>query len=181
MWTILLALVALIVVLEWGDRDGSEESVGFANRMLLPAPIEQLGALEIAVNAALHRFERDASGAWFYHGIHTGAEGTHEHQVDPSASTRIAQALAALGRAKIEREFALTAKGAEFGVTTPAMILLVYRPADPKPLMQYAVGDIAPDTVSRYVLPVGAEAVVTIPNYQVDNLLQLVEAVQPRP
>lgn len=96
MWTILLALVALIVVLEWGDRDGSEESVGFANRMLLPAPIEQLGALEIAVNAALHRFERDASGAWFYHGTHTGAEATHEHQLDPSASTRIAQALAAL-------------------------------------------------------------------------------------
>jgi len=176
-WAVLLALVAIIVLLEWLDRGATEESVQYANRMLLPAPIGQLGAVEIAVAATLHRFERDASGAWFYHGAHTGTEGTHEHQVDPNASRRIEQALAALGRAKIEREFPLTASGTEFGVTTPAMILLVYRPDDQKPLMQYAVGDIAPDTLSRYVLPVGAAAVVTIPNYQIENLRQLVEAM----
>ena len=176
-WTILLALVAVIVVVEWRDRGATDETAGYTSRMLLPAPIEQIGAVEIAVNATLHRFERDASGAWFYHGIHTGAEGQHEHRSDPQASKRIAQALAALGRAKIERELALTDKGAEFGVTTPTMILLVYRPQDQKPLTQYAVGDIAPDTISRYVLPVGARAVVTIPNYQIDNLLQLVQAM----
>jgi hypothetical protein len=175
-WTILLVLVAVIVLLEWLDRKTSEETVQHVSRMLLPAPIEQLGAVEIAVRATLHRFEREASGAWFYHGIHTGTEGSHEHQIDPDASRRIGRALAALGRAKIEREFPLVAKGAGFGVTTPAMIVLVYRPNEQKPVMQYAVGDIAPDTISRYVWPVGADAVVTIPNYQIDNLLQLVEA-----
>lgn len=175
-WAILLVLVAVIALLEWLDRQAPDETVQYANRMLLPAPIEQLGAVEIAVAAALHRFERDTNGAWFYHGIHTGAEGAHQHRSDPDSTRRIEQALAAFGRTKIEREFPVTAQGAEFGVTTPAVIVLVYRPNDQKPLMQYAVGDIAPDTLSRYVLPVGGAAVVTIPNYQIENLLGLLEA-----
>ncbi len=175
-WAILLALAALIALIEWSDREETGENLLYANRMLLPAPIEQLGAIEIAVSGTLHRFERDKAGVWFWHGIHTGTEGAHEHFTDPDAARRIDKALAGLGRARIEREFPLQAQGAEFGVTTPAMIVLVYRPNDPKPLMQYAVGDIAPDTISRYVLPVGSTAVVTIPNYQIDNLLGLVEA-----
>jgi hypothetical protein len=36
------------------------------------------------------------------------------------------------------------------------------------------VGHVAPDTVSRYVMVVGSPAVVTIPKYQIDNLLDLV-------
>ena len=46
-----------------------------------------------------------------------------------------------------------------------------------QPLAQYAVGDIAPDTLSRYVLVVGSSTVVTIPNYQIDNMLALIDTV----
>ncbi len=35
---------------------------------------------------------------------------------------------------------------------------------------------LAPDTVSRYVMVVGRPVVVTIPGYQIDNLLALVQA-----
>ena len=38
------------------------------------------------------------------------------------------------------------------------------------------MGQIAPDTVSRYVMVVGRPVVVTIPNYQIDNLLALTRA-----
>src|SRR2546430_17394042 len=51
----------------------------------------------------------------------------------------------------------------------------------PQPLAQYAVGDIAPDTVSRYVLIVGRSVVTTIPNYQIANVLALVAAVASEP
>ena len=57
------------------------------------------------------------------------------------------------------------------------MLILVYRPDDLQPLAQYAVGDLAPDTLSRYVLVVGSAVVATIPNYQIDHLLGLIEAV----
>ena len=36
------------------------------------------------------------------------------------------------------------------------MLILIYRAGDPKPLGQYAVGDIAPDRLSRYVLALGS-------------------------
>ena len=57
------------------------------------------------------------------------------------------------------------------------MLILVYRPDDLQPLAQYAIGDLAPDMLSRYVLIVGSAAVATIPNYQIDNLLAVIEAV----
>lgn len=175
-WAVLLLLASAIAYLEWTDPGASQKDTQFANRMLLPAPIEQLGAIEIAVAGALHRFERDAAGEWFYHGVHAHSEPAHEHRTDPVAAQRIAQAFAGFGRTKIERELALEAQGAEFGVTRPQMVVLVYGPGDLKPMMQYAVGDVAPDTISRYVLPVGSSAVVTIPNYQIENLLRLLEA-----
>ena len=52
--------------------------------------------------------------------------------------------------------------------------MLVYGARQSQPLAQYAVGHVAPDAVSRYVLVVGQPVVATIPNYQVDNLLALV-------
>jgi hypothetical protein len=39
------------------------------------------------------------------------------------------------------------------------------------------VGQVAPDTLSRYVMVVGRPTVVTIPNYQIDNLRALVHAL----
>jgi hypothetical protein len=48
-------------------------------------------------------------------------------------------------------------------------------------MAQFAVGDVAPDGLSRYVLPVGGKYVVTIANYQIENLLGLIEKVSPKP
>ena len=57
------------------------------------------------------------------------------------------------------------------------MRILVYRSHSMQPLAQYAVGDIAPDTLSRYVRIVGSSAMATIPNYQIDHLLALIADV----
>jgi hypothetical protein len=61
------------------------------------------------------------------------------------------------------------------------MIILIYGKGSLQPLAQYAVGDVAPDGLSRYVLPVGSSYVVTIANYQIDNLLNLIRAVAEKP
>jgi hypothetical protein len=39
------------------------------------------------------------------------------------------------------------------------------------------VGVVAPDKLSRYVLAVGSAHVVTIPEFHIDNLLSLIQAV----
>jgi hypothetical protein len=184
-WLLLLVLVVAIVVLERSvgptpRRDSHGQIVSDA-RMLLPWPVDQLGAIEVAHAGTLHRFERDAAGTWFYHGADTGLQGTHTHQADPAMAARIESAFAAFGRTRIERRFALDREGTEYGVGMPEMLILVYRPNDLQPLAHYAVGDIAPDALSRYVLVVGRSAVVTIPNYQIDNLLALIEAARSSP
>jgi Domain of unknown function (DUF4340) len=178
-WLVLAALVASIVVLEYRERQ-TPDSAGDDPRMLLAASLDQLGAIEIADRGRLHRFERAASGAWFYHGPHAAGAAEHTHAADPELAERIARAFAALERARVEREFPLERDGAAYGVTTPDVLLLVYRRGDSQPLAQYAVGHVAPDTTSRYVMRVGRPVVVTIPGYQIDNLLALVQAAGER-
>lgn len=183
-WLVLAALVVVIGSLEWGDRLRARRDRGDEAdpRRLLPVPVSELGAIEIADAGTLHRFERDATGAWFYHGAHGADQTSHTHAPDPARAERIARAFAAFGRARIERELPLARGGDPYGVAAPELVILAYRPGQPQPLAQYAVGRVAPDTVSRYVLPVGGRAVVTIPAYQIDNLRTLLpsaSAAQP--
>ena len=178
-WLALAALVGAIVALEHADlvrpRPGGDGNAD--PHLLLPVPVDRLGAIEVAHAGRLHRFERDRTGAWFYHGVHTGSEGAHAHTPDPALAARIERAVAAFGRTRIERQLALGTATGDYGVAVPETLILVYRPHDPQPLVQYAVGDVAPDTLSRYVQVVGRPAVVTIPNYQIDNLLALIQSV----
>ena len=177
-WGLLLALVVGIVALDWTER-GDEDAATHPTRMLLPVPISQVQAIEIGHAGTMHRFERDASGAWFYHGVHTGTEQDHSHQTDPQAAARIEQALIGFERTQREREGPAGAQGNPYGVVTPQTIVLVYRAANAPPLAQYAVGDLAPDGISRYVLPLGSPSVVTIPEYQIQNLLSLIQSFVP--
>jgi hypothetical protein len=178
-WTLLAVLIALIVVVEYRDRRHAASPTTDAAdaRMLLPVPVDRVGAIEIADAGRLHRFERDASGAWFYHGVHSGAESSHTHAADPALAERIGRTMAAFGRTRLEREFPLGRDGAVYGVNAPEVVVVIYRPGQSQPLAQYAIGHVAPDTVSRYVLVVGRPTVATIPGYQVDNLLTLVHSL----
>jgi hypothetical protein len=183
-WLLLVVLGGAIVVIEYTDRAGpppQRDSHSSAEaRLLLPVPVDQLGAIEVVHGRAFHRFERDAAGAWFYH-VHaadTGAAEHHSHTADPAVAERLADTFAAFGRTRLERQFAPETHARAYGVTTPQMLILVYRPHAAQPLAQYVIGDIAPDALSRYVLVVGSATIVTIPNYQVDNLLGVIESAR---
>lgn len=182
-WAVLMVLIGTIMVIRQKDRSAEETSdvaefTGTArDGLLLPVMSTQLGALEIAHAGTVHRFERDPAGLWFYHSAHAKTDGTHGHKSDPVMAERIAKALVGLGKAKLERTFPFNPKANEYGVTTPQAVILAYAPNEPQPLVQYAVGDLAPDGVSQYVLRIGGNEVRTIPGYQVDNLLGLVKAV----
>ncbi|MBI1398066.1 MAG: hypothetical protein GC151_18990 [Betaproteobacteria bacterium] len=182
-WIVLLALVGVIVAIQMKDRAAlhEEERVARAgmsrDRMMIAVPVEQLGVIEIAHAGVVHRFERDAAGLWFYHGVHAKTQGTHGHQADPAVAARIDKAFAGLGRARMEREFPFDPKAQDYGLTMPQTLLLVYPLGQTQPLAQFAFGDLAPDGYSRYVLRLGAANVFTVANYQLDNLLDLVKAV----
>lgn len=182
-WLVLAALAAGIAFIEYRNRaqppEGAAEKIHGAegSRMLLPAPVAELGTIEIGHAGTLHRFERNGTGAWFYHGVHANAQAAHAHQTDPAQAQIIDKAFAALGRTRMERQLKLDVQSGAYGLTSPQMIVLVYGKGNPQPLAQYAVGDVAPDGLSRYVLRVGSASVVTIANYQITNLLDLIQAV----
>jgi hypothetical protein len=179
-WIVLTVLLAIVVAIEYRDvmASRSARASRVDANMLVPVPVDQIGAIEIAEAGTLHRFERNAAGAWFYHGVHSGSEGAHEHATDTATAARIEQAFQAFGRTRMERRLPPGTDPQRHGLTAPRILVIIYRRNEREPLVQYAVGDLAPDTVSRYVDMVGGAGIVTIPSYQVDNLLNLVVAVR---
>ena len=177
-WGVLLVLAALIFI---GERQRSEQLGAASQRgvpWLLPVPMEKLGAVEVMVKGSMHRFERDAEGRWFYHGVHDANKAEHGHSTDPQMAAVIDKAMIAFGRVQREQKIALKAGDDEYGVTRPDVFILVYLPKADEPLARYAVGTTATDGVSRYILPVGASDIVTIPDFHIKNLLTLIDAVK---
>jgi len=177
-WGVLLVLAVLIFI---GERKRSEQLGASSQRVvpwLLPAPMEKLGAVEIMVKGSMHRFERDAESRWFYHGVHDANKAEHGHSTDPQMAAVIDKAMIAFGRVQREQKIALKAGEDEYGVTRPEIFILVYLPKADEPLARFAVGTIATDRVSRYILPVGAAEIVTIPDFHIKNLLALIDAVK---
>jgi hypothetical protein len=177
-WGVLLILAAMIFI---GERQRSEQLGVSTQRVvpwLLPVPMQDLGAVEIMVKGSMHRFERDAEGRWFYHGVHDAKKAEHGHSTDPQMAAVIDKAMIAFGRVQREQKIPLKAGEDEFGVTRPDIFILVYKPKADEPLARFAVGTTATDGVSRYVLPVGAAEIVTIPDFHIKNLLALIDAVK---
>jgi hypothetical protein len=182
-WGTLAALIALIVYVDSTDRAAHREMMlnpPMDTRSLLPLPIEQIGAIEIAHAGMLHLFERDIAGDWFYHGVHAETEEEHEHATDPEAAERIAYSFDGLNRALIERRLAMNPQDDVYGISRPEMVIMVYASARHSPIAQYTVGDIAPDVLSRYVLISGQSEVITIPEYQIENLVGLIKQMKER-
>ncbi len=180
-WVLVAALIGVIVVVELKERASEElEMVGLGGRerMLLSESADHVGALEVVAAGAMHRFERDPAGTWYYHEAHAKVDGVHGHRNDPALAETIANAVRAFGSARREREFRLDPAENTFGVTTPSMVILAYRPNETQPMAQFAVGDLAPDGVSRYVLLVGSDHVVSLAGYQIENLSKLVETAK---
>ncbi len=177
-WSVLIALGVMIYI---GERERSNRLDSAGPRVipwLLPAPITDLGAVEIMVKGSMHRFERDGDGRWFYHGAHDASKADHAHTTDPAMAAVIDKAMIIFGRIQREQKIEMKPGEDEFGVTRPDMFILVYRPKSDEPLARYAVGMVATDGVSRYILPVGAAEVVTIPDFHIKGLLALIDAVR---
>jgi hypothetical protein len=178
-WLAVLAasVAASIAWIVLPRRDDAEDEPREAQlEALYPVPLDALSAIEIVARGRLHRFERDAAGKWLYHThAHGPSNGAHAHVADASAADRIAQALEMSARTRIERRLPFDAsRRATYGLAYPPLILVLYAGGQPRPALTMETGDVAPDTVSRYAYLVERGVLVTIPDYQVGNLLDLV-------
>jgi len=181
-WITVLALAALIFVKERQLAKSEEEPEGNRPKWLIPIALEEIGAIEVMRKGQLHRFERDEKGIWFYHGQQDVANAAeHAHRADPLAANTIAQAVAMFSRTRKEQPIPLQPGKDEYGVSRPDILIMVYNPKKSEPVARFSVGMVSPNGYSRYVLPVGATEAVTIPEYQITNLMAMIDAVSKNP
>jgi len=181
-WGLVTVLAVVIGIEETRRAQQVEVSTTRSEKFLLPLPLEQIGAIEILRKGKLHRFERDETGAWLYHGQQDEAHAAaHTHRADPLVASTIAQAITMFSRTQKEQPIPLKPGQDEYGVSRPDILVMVYALKATDPITRLAVGTVSPDGYSRYVLPVGANEAVTIAEYQITNLVAMIDAVAKPP
>jgi hypothetical protein len=147
-------------------------------RSLMPLPIDEVAAVEIFARGAAYRFERDPSGAWLLHRHAPGDDPNMLHRADPEQSARIARALSAFSRTRIERSVAVGGQGNGYGLLDPEAIILLFTGDQTRPPLDFAIGDPA-GGLDRYVLMPDHTEIVTVPEVQIASLMDFVGTLEP--
>jgi hypothetical protein len=149
--------------------------------LLLPVSMAQVWAVEIVAGGKLTRFERDGAGNWFRHvGQHSHtANGNAPHVADPAQARVIGTALEAFEATAIETrvgQAADAARLAQFGLTFPTVIVLLYARDNSTALARLEFGGSA-DNLGRYARLAPSGEVVTVAEFEVRRLTELLKAV----
>ncbi|MFQ5785405.1 MAG: hypothetical protein ACE5H8_11370 [Alphaproteobacteria bacterium] len=170
------------------DAGGQAEHGAVAPKMLIPFSLKKASAIDIIVRGNAHRFQRDGENRWYLpkhvhaapkpEGAKTGAAqvdvAKRAYRADPARASRISKAFEMFGRARVER---VVARGTfdrdKYGLVLPEIIVNIFTENRAAPALTLLVGDLAPDLLSRYVRVVERQTLVTIPNYHITNLFQL--------
>ncbi|WP_161491802.1 hypothetical protein, partial [Bradyrhizobium centrolobii] len=147
--------------------------------LLLPVSMAQAWALEIIFAGKLTRFERDTDGSWFRHlGQHNHAAGNVVHVADPEQARIIDAALRAFDASAIETRVgpADPSQLARYGLNLPSLIVLVFARDAATPLARLEFGASA-DSLDRYARLAPDGAVVTVAEFEMHRLTELLRAV----
>lgn len=178
LWLAVLVLAAAAVVWQ-AVRPASpaapdEDNVAAVR--LVTAPEASWSAVELLGPDGLQRFERDTANRWLKHAEVAGEAADHQHRSDAASAERIAAVFSTFSRTGIERSLAVDPGAlAAYGLERPLLIVLI-RGAEGRPVLTLEVGNVAPDGLSRYVRLPRDGSVLTIPGYQIEGLISLMQA-----
>jgi hypothetical protein len=148
--------------------------------LLSPVSMAQVWAVEIVAGGKLTRFERDSAGNWFRHvGQHSHTANSNPHVADPAQARLIGTALEAFDATAVERRVGHAADGAQFaqfGLTFPTVIVLLYARDSSTALARLEFGGSA-DSLDRYARLAPSGEVVTVAEFEVRRLTELLKAV----
>jgi len=147
--------------------------------LFLPVSIAQVWAVEIVAAGKLTRFERDSAGNWFRHvGQHSHTANSNAHLADPAQAGVIATALEAFDATAVETRVGRAdgAQLAQFGLSFPTVIVLLYARDSSQALARIEFGGAA-DSLDRYARLAPNGDVVTVAEFEVRRLTELLKAV----
>lgn len=170
------------LVLDMVRRIKEQTGAAAASRgtsLLLPVSMAQVWAVEIVSQGKLTRFERDTAGNWFRHvGQHSHGAAGDAHVADAAQARVIDSAFRGLDGAAVEARIAPAeaAELARYGLTLPELIVLPYARDSSVPLTRLEFGAMA-DGLDRYARLTSDRAVVTVAEFEVRRLTELLKAV----
>jgi hypothetical protein len=165
-------------------RTQAEPEVAQRGRsLLLPVSMAQIWATEIVAAGKLTRFERDSAGNWFQHiGQHSHAANANAHVAEPAQARLIATALESLDATAVETRVGSAADAgqlAKFGLSYPPVIVLLYARDNSTEVVRVEFGG-ASDSLDRYARLAPHGEVVTVAEFEIKRLTDLLEAVGAR-
>ena len=148
--------------------------------LFLPVSMAQVWAVEIVAGGKLTRFERDSAGNWFRHtGQHSHTANANAHVADPAQARVIAAALELLDATAVETRVGRAADAealAKFGLAFPPVIVLLYARDNSAEVARLEFGG-ASDSLDRYARLAPDGEVVTVAEFEVKRLTDLLKAV----
>jgi len=185
-WGCLAAALVVIYVVEETDIFGPDVyhdihgDVIKESRAILAAGFGAIAAVELAHDGATYRFDRDASGAWYYHHHDTPvpASDPHDHVADADWAALIDKAFGVFSRTQYLRNLGSGFDGADYGLEPPILAIGLFADKTDNPIVRYTVGDVEPDQLRQYAWRSDKDEIATIPIYQVENIMQLIAAVR---
>jgi Domain of unknown function (DUF4340) len=162
-------------------RAQAEPAVAQRGRSLfLPVSMAQIWAVEIVAAGKLTRFERDSAGNWFRHtGQHSHTANADAHVADPAQARLIAVALESFDATAVETRVGRAADAsqlAKFGLSYPPVIVLLYARDNSTEVARVEFGG-ASDSLDRYARLAPDGEVVTVTEFEVKRLTDLLKAV----
>jgi Domain of unknown function (DUF4340) len=170
------------VVFDMAGRLRAPDETAAASRrasLLLPVSMAQVWAIEIVSAGKLTRFERDGAGNWFKHlGQHIHTADNAAHVAEAAQARVIETAFGALDGAAVETRIGTAEKPqlARYGLALPTLMVLFYAHDSSTPLARLEFGGAA-DGLDRYARLAPDGAVVTVAEFEVRHLTELLKAV----
>jgi Domain of unknown function (DUF4340) len=148
--------------------------------LFVPVSMAQVWAVEIVAGGKLTRFERDSAGNWFRHtGQHSHTANADAHIADPAQARIIAASLESLDATAVETRIGHAADAAQlakFGLAFPPLIVLLYARDNSTEVARVEFGG-TPDSLDRYARLAPDGEVVTIAEFEIKRLTDLLKAV----
>jgi hypothetical protein len=147
--------------------------------LLLPVSMAEVWAVEIVFAGKLTRFERDAAENWFRHlGQHAHTDSAAVHVADPAQARIIDTAFSAFDLAAVETRIGPqpAAQMTQYGLGLPMLMVMFYARDSSTPLARLEFGGAA-DSLDRYARLAPDGAVVTVAEFEVRRLTELLKAV----
>jgi len=159
-------------------RAQAEPAVARRGRSLfLPVSMAQIWAVEIV---AAGRLTRDSASSWLRHtGQHSHTANANAHVADPAQARLIAAALESLDATAVETRVGHAAdvgQLAKFGLSYPPVIVLLYARDNSTEVARVEFGG-ASDSLDRYARLAPDGEVVTVAEFEVKRLTDLLKAV----